>query len=394
MGRHNISVSLTTGIGAALSVCFLFAVALLLQTRSVHAAWEVAPLDQALTLARVQIGGKVHTVAVTGVDGENVTAVDLSEALGQYPDLPLDLLEGREPEQLSQLVANASDNDRTTLPRSALLPVATFRQNIAAGTNFAEHGEEASIDEPFLFPKIAQPTPFNASLEADPEWLLDYEVELAVIFDRDIQNANDLKFARAGFLLVNDFTERATLLREADLSDPSSGAGFANAKGKPGFLPTGPWMIVPLKDWRGFYGDIALKLSVNGEIRQEDVASTMIWDIDQIIAQTFKTDGKGNWSHRGDAISLYEDYIPKGTTVLTGTPAGVVFNAPGLSYITIQGLRWVFSFSFTGQNLTDYLRHSLYKNLHKKGIFLQPGDRVLTEGKWLGSIDTEITAPK
>lgn len=369
------------------------AVAILFGPPNAYAQWDVAPLEDAVTLARVDLGGQIHTLAVVQAEGDEIIAVDLSEQLGRYPVLPLDVLEWKELDEIASIVQSAPDSQRTIVPIADLLPVATSGNNIAAGTNYAEHGEEASIDTPFLFPKIADPTPHGSALALDPEWLLDYEVELAVVFDRDIQTANDLQYARAGFFVVNDFTERATLLREADLSDPSAGHGFANAKGQPGFLPTGPWLIVPRGDWREAYQQLQIKLTVNGEERQNESADQMIWDVDQIIAQTFKTGGKGPWSHRGDAVSLYENSIEKGTAILTGTPGGVVFNAPGMGYITVQGLRWVFSFSFTGQSLLDYMAAQLEEDLQEGGTFLQAGDKVVASGTSLGSIDTEITAP-
>lgn len=384
------------GAFSSLSHARLLFAALLFVAQAVSPAlaeWELAPLEEALTLARVDQGGAIHTLAIVGVQGDTLRAVDLSVQSGQYPTLPLDILEWKELDDIAELIATTPENQAVTINRADLLPVATLENNIAAGTNYAEHGEEASIDAPFLFPKISNPTPHGSTLAVEPGWLLDYEVELAVVFDRDIQTANDLKFARTGFFLVNDFTERATLLRETDLSDPSAGAGFANAKGQPGFLPTGPWIIVPRGDWREAYKEISLQLTVNGEERQNETASAMIWDIDQIIAQTFKSGGKGIWLHQGKPASLYDKSIVKGTTILTGTPGGVVFNAPGTGYIALQTTKWIFSFSFTGESLFDYMKDALGKDLQNQDIFLKEGDNVVARGKWLGAIETEITRP-
>ena len=348
-------------------------VAFLLAASPAVAKWELAPLNEALTFARVEVDGKIHTLAVTSADDTTITGIDLSAEIGQYPTLPLDILDWKEIDDIAALIENTPAANRKTIPLSDLLPVATTRQNIAAGTNYAEHGEEASIDAPFLFPKIAAPTPFDASLTAQPEWLLDYEVELAIVFDRDIQGPEDLKFARAGLFVVNDFTERATLLREANLTDPSAGDGFANAKGQPGFFPTGPWMIVPRGDWRAAYGELTLKLTVNDETRQNETASSMIWNIDKIVMETFKTGGKGSWIHNGAPVDLYTGTIPEGTVLLTGTPGGVVFHAPGMGYIASTAAGWLFSFSFTSQGLMEYMRDALYQDRHSEGIFLQPG---------------------
>ncbi len=379
-GRHMLQ--------SLLAIC----VAFLLVTSPANAKWEVAPVNEALTFARVAVDGKIHTLAVIASDDTTITAVDLSAALDQYPELPLDILDGKALDDIAALMAGTPAAAQKTIPLADLLPVATARQNIAAGTNYAEHGEEASIDAPFLFPKIADPTPYDTPLTAQPEWLLDYEVELAIVFDRDIQGPEDLKFARAGLFVVNDFTERATLLREANLTDPSAGDGFANAKGQPGFFPTGPWMIVPRGDWREAYGELTLTLTVNDETRQNETADTMIWNIDKIVMETFKTGGKGSWVHNGTPVDLYASTIPKGTALLTGTPGGVVFHAPGTGYIAATAAGWLFSFSFTSQGLMEYMREALYQDRHAEGIFLKPGDKVVASGTWMGAVETDIVA--
>ncbi len=367
-------------------------IALLVVMVPARAAEDLAPLDEALTLAQFGARNTIHTLAVLSVDDTHVSGVDVSAALGQYPNDPISLVRSVGLDALARAVRQRANGRLTKIRKELLLPVVSQKYNIAAGTNYAEHGEEANIDVPFIFPKISNPSPHQHTLVFNPDWLLDYEVELAVVFDRDIALPSDLDGAVAGFFVVNDFTERATLVRQADIDNPRAGAGFADAKGQPGFLPTGPWMVVPLGDWRDFYKKIALVTHVNGEERQRDVAASMIWDIDRVVAKTLETGGKGVWKHSGESVDLYTDKIASGTTILTGTPAGVLFLAPGAFYLGRQAARWAFTFSFRNEPFMGYVRERLITDQRKKGIFLKAGDEVVVRGAFLGEIRSQIVA--
>jgi len=204
--------------------------ALLLLANSLHAAPpELLPASEAHTIAFAQLGGVRTAFLVVSASEDAIEAAllgagDAFAALGSRSDAEL---------------AALREGPRTRLAFAELLPVIEGTHHVAGGANYAEHGEEVDIAAPFLFPKIAAPTPPRGSLAAQPGWLLDYEVEIGLVFDRDLMTPVDLANARAGVFLANDFTERAQLTREADLSVPGVGGGFPNAKGKPGFLPTG-----------------------------------------------------------------------------------------------------------------------------------------------------------
>jgi 2-keto-4-pentenoate hydratase/2-oxohepta-3-ene-1,7-dioic acid hydratase in catechol pathway len=243
-----------------------------------------------------------------------------------------------------------------------------------------------------VFPKLVAPDPSFHRLETRPEWLLDYEVELAVVFDRDIRNESDLAAAQAGLFVINDFTDRATLIREIDLSIPDVGGGFANSKGQPGFLPTGPFVVVP-QDWRAFLRELEIRLEVNGKQRQQASPAELIWNVDEIVRRALALEGQSHWVHDGRPVTLLDDGIPKGMAILTGTPGGVVFNAPTNGFIARGIAGWLFGFHFLDQGATAHVQERLIDDTRSQGIYLQPGDEVEASARWLGRIETKVVAP-
>ena len=342
---------------------------------------------QPLRLARIAQGDQVHIIEVTNVTESGIEGIDLSRRHNAYPRFPLDILGVM---AAGAIEAGTDDLYRVEVDYEDLLPVIDSPRNVAAGTNFAEHGEEASIDVPFLFPKRAAPDPNIHELVIGDGWLLDYEVELAVVFDQDVTDVADLDKVTAGFFVTNDFTERATLLRKVDTSNPESGLGFADGKGQVGFFPTGPFMVVAHDDWPSFVDGVELELTVNGETRQKDPANLMIWDFKEVIRRALDERGSDRWDFQGQQITLLDDKLPKGMAVLSGTPAGVLFNAPSMGQMAWHATMWIVTFSFTSQDLTTYVKEQTIANLIERGTFLKAGDDVIAKGTGLGSVRTKI----
>lgn len=369
-----------TAIGLGLAVLALCAAPL------AAASFELSPASRALTLARVARAGEVQVVRVVEADAEGITAVPLgAPASGQA----LDALAGR---PLEEVAADAPGAPRERFPWAVLLPAVSSARHIAAGTNYVAHADEVEIEAPFVFPKLVAPETSLHRLVVRPEWLLDYEVEVAVVFDRDVRDAHDLAAARAGLFVVNDFTDRATLIREVDLTVPDVGGGFANAKGQPGFLPTGPFVVVA-SDWRALLREIEIRLTVNGAERQRAAAADLIWDVDEIARRSLALEGKPHWEHAGHRVTLIDDGIPKGMAILTGTPGGVVFNAPTGSFIARGVAAWLFGLHFVESGATDYVKERLIDESRDRRIYLEPGDEVVAEARWLGRITTTVAAP-
>jgi 2-keto-4-pentenoate hydratase/2-oxohepta-3-ene-1,7-dioic acid hydratase in catechol pathway len=344
---------------------------------------SLAPPERALTVAFAERGGAREAFLVAGVDADGLEAIPLGTGD------PFAALAARSDAALAALLREGA---RTRLPLDALLPVLESAHHIAGGANYPEHGAEVDVHAPFLFPKLVTPTSSQQPLAMQPGWLLDYEVEIAVVFDRDIRDEADLAAARAGVFVVNDLTERAQLTLEADLSTPGVGGGFANAKGKPGFLPTGPFLVVP-GDWRAFVRDCEIRLSVNGSERQRARGGEMIWSVDELVRRALALAGEPLFEHEGRRVALAPAGIPRGTAILTGTPGGVAFSMPGTGFIAAGAARWLVSGWFLEEGAEAYVRRRWVEELRKSGAFLRPGDRVIAEGAGLGAIVTAIQAP-
>jgi 2,4-diketo-3-deoxy-L-fuconate hydrolase len=344
---------------------------------------EPLPADEAITVAFAQQGGVREAFIVVAAGEDELSGIPLgtADALAAFAAL-----------DETGLAALLRDGARRPLATSDLLPVIESAQNIAGGANYVEHGEEVDVPAPFLFPKVAKPTAWRSSLAAQPGWLLDYEVELAVVFDRDIATAADLDAARAGVFLINDFTERAQLTMEADLSVPDVGGGFANAKGKPGFLPTGPFLVIP-RDWRGFVRDCEIRLYVNAGERQRAKGGEMIWTPDELARRALALGPEPRFTHERRALALAPNGIPRGTAILTGTPGGVVFGTPSTGFIASNAAWWAASFSFLDADVETHVKQRWVEELRAGGAFLRAGDLVVAEANGLGAIVTSIVEP-
>jgi len=353
-------------------------------------AADIAPLREAISLARCTgADGRIHTLAVLEDDGQAVSGVDLSELFNRYDAYSLDVLRGFSHDDLVTRIE--AETSRVQRPYADLLPAVAGNHHPALGINYVEHGREARMTEPFLFPKMVATSAAVHQLTYQPEWLLDYEVELGVVFDRTITATTPLDEARVGFLVINDFTDRAYLMRHINTKNLGSGAGFSDAKSSPNFFPTGPYVVVP-RQWRTFYRDLQLQLTVNGQPRQQEKAGNMVWKLDKIVAEVIATQGEKRWESHGQSTALYDgDGIPKGAVLLTGTPSGVAFNAPAGGFIAGAITKSIFTFSWLrGQSPIAYMKESHIQAQRRKPAYLQPGDVVVTSISKLGHITTTI----
>lgn len=233
-----------------------------------------------------------------------------------------------------------------------LAPVETAPPHLGAGNNFADHQEETQVtDEPGLFPKMARPSAWNTDIPHAGH--LDHEVELCAVALAPIPRGET---GPIGFLLCNDFTDRWSMVTGLRPGSPLGTTGFADGKGLPGFLPTGPWLVVA-EDPAAFAASVDLRLSVNGHLCQEASQAQAIWDHPTIVARAFERCG-WDFRYRGEPVDWPAcDELRRGTLVLGGTPGGVVFR------LTNVWAGWK---------------------------YLQPGDVVVTEAKGLGRLVNHV----
>ena len=364
---------------------------------SLHAwASELAPLDRALTLAQVDRDGRPHTLLVLAADATRVRGVDLSAALDEYPRDALALVRRHGHAAIAARGAGAQRDPASwaSWSRDQLLsPAGDGSAHVAAGINYPEHGAETEQPErPFLFPKRVAAGPSQTRIATTPDELLDHEVELCVRFEPGLADPRAIEAALVGLFVCGDFTDRAELLRRMDLSNVPSGLGFTDAKSKSGYFPTGPWLVVP-RDWRGFVAGLQLRLTVNGEPRQDGMASEMILPIEQLAALALADGAQLRWRHADQAVPLLaHGSFDSSAVLLTGTPDGVIFRPPSAVFKVLHGTGWFVTGGFLRGSVQRYVADRYVERLLRANDYLKPGDRVQMQITWLGSIQAEIVS--
>lgn len=192
------------------------------------------------------------------------------------------------------------------------IPVGNPEKIICVGVNFPARNEEykdgqdapANMSLFIRFPRsfTGHNTPLTRPKASDK---LDYEGEIAIVIGkggRHIDQATAL-----------DHIAALTLCNEGTLRDWVRHAKFNVTQGKnfDGSGAIGPW-IVPFKD-PSQLADIRLTTHVNGQLRQDDRTSRMLFPIARQIAY----------------ISTFTTLVP-GDIIITGTPtgAGARFDPP------------------------------------------------------------------
>jgi len=348
----------------------------------------IKKLEDALTLSRFSKDGQPHTIAVLEDDGNSVTGVDISAELKRYERNSFDVINSLTFNEIVKLIRSSSK--KVTVKYADLLPSVAGDEHLAIGINYADHGKETGQVKPFMFPKFVTTDPAVHLLNYSKGWLLDHEVELGIVFPTAVCSPVDLNHIMIGFLVVNDFTDRATLMRKMDSEDVTGGKGFPDAKSKKGFLPTGPYMVIP-RDWHAFVKELQLQLSVNGKVRQQGSAQDMVWNIDKIIERSLSVKTKKKSFYQDKMIALFEgNCIPANSIIITGTPSGVVFNAPAKGFIFGTVTKYLFTGEFFNMKMHPYILQQYLKKEMTNPRYLKPGDHVETSITFLGTIKTSV----
>ncbi len=347
----------------------------------------IAHADQALTFARIESGAKRRVLLVLSYENGSIEAVDLSAVLGVEVEDPISVYRERGYAALRDVALQTPESARVTVAAQDLtIPVDLGSHHVAAGTNYPEHAGEAGVEDgPFLFAKLVPPTGPRATVPVGAA-LLDYEVELAWVALDPISEGTAP--SEMGLILCNDYTDRQSLLRHVDAWDIASGKGFTTGKSFPGFLPVGDLFVIP-RDHRAFAAARELRLYVNGELRQHSLVSAQVWDIDELLGQTWARRDR-LWEHEGRQVSLFANgrTIEARALIMSGTPAGTIFRNIGLAH-RLRGLaHWALG-GFR-QPLTQQVIESYLRDPHTRSRYLQPGDRVTIDVDYLGVIDNEI----
>jgi len=193
-------------------------------------------------------------------------------------------------------------------------PIARPGKIVCIGLNYRDHAAESGADEPaepVVFMKAASTMvgPYDEVLVPRDSVKTDWEVELAVVIGkraRYLETREEALDAIAGYAVANDVSEREFQLER--------GGTWDKGKSCETFNPLGPWLVTA--DEVADPQNLAMRLWVNGERRQNGHTSNMIFDVAEIVRY----------------LSRFMVLEP-GDLINTGTPAGVAMGIAGQPYL-------------------------------------------------------------
>lgn len=353
----------------------------------------IAPAHEALTFAVIRNdNNEIMPLLVTGETDANIIGVDLRPFLDEPVSDPMDALAALGRDRLAFMAQTMADDTRA-YPFAWALPAGEGPMHIAFGTNFAAHGEEVNNESVFAFPKFSEPTASIGALPTDAfSVLLDYEAELCMRFDRDITSLEDFDRAEKAVFLCGDFTDRAKLIRGLPADENRlSGVGFSDAKSGPGLLPTGPYIVSP-RDWRAFVSSEIVSTVRNGDVMQHGSGAEMIMDFREMTGFVLNNGAQQRWRYEGRPEPLTPGgVIRKGTILLSGTPAGILFRPPTTMDIACGGAAYFCLAGFVSSpSPRDYVIERNVARDFQSARFLRDGDLVEHHSSRLGRISIAI----
>jgi len=199
------------------------------------------------------------------------------------------------------------------------LPV---RRIFCVGRNYAAHaremGKDPDRDPPFFFTKPADAVVESGETVAYPPGTenFHYEAELVAVIGtggKNILEADSLSHVW-GYAIGNDLTRRDLQLKAREQGRPWDwGKAFDRS------AVIGP--VFPVEKI-GHPDKGAIKLTVNGEVKQDADLNELIWSVPEIIS-----------------ILSHSIALAPGDIIMTGTPAGVGAMVPGdVCVVSIEGL--------------------------------------------------------
>jgi len=196
-----------------------------------------------------------------------------------------------------------------------LAPVIPRSKVICVGKNYADHAKEMDSEVPaqpviFIKPNTTVIGPQDTIQWPRMSERVDFEGELAIVIGRICKEVPREKVSDVifGYTLANDVTARD--LQKVD-------GQWSRAKGFDTFCPLGPWIETDFQP-----GNQVLQTTLNGEVKQSEPLTSMIFKIPEII----------------EFITSVMTLLP-GDVILTGTPAGIgPMQAGDNVQISIEGL--------------------------------------------------------
>jgi 2-keto-4-pentenoate hydratase/2-oxohepta-3-ene-1,7-dioic acid hydratase in catechol pathway len=195
-----------------------------------------------------------------------------------------------------------------------LSPVTTPCRVFCQGANYRRHMIESGLDPDakafnmfFTKSDASISPPVGAVRPPGHVKLLDYEIELALVFRRSIRSPvtvtpdtlKDYVYAAA---IANDISARDVQLPQTQ---------FFKGKSYRGFCPIGPRLAILEPDEFALLDRLDLRLSVNDVVRQNDTTANLVFKPAETISE----------------LSTFADIAP-GDVLLTGTPSGCALRVP------------------------------------------------------------------
>jgi len=243
----------------------------------------------------------------------------------------------------------AATHSGDTVPVDSLQlvsPVTKPCRVVAQMTNYASHVKDAGMDPktiPLTFFRKSSASitgPFADIVKPRHVRFLDYEVEIGLAIGRDIPVGTaiselNLSDFIAGLVVTNDVSARDIQLPQTQ---------FYEAKSYPTFTPAGPALVLLDADELKRFGDLRLRLKVNGELRQD-----MLVDGDMLYRPVQAL----------QSLARFQD-LAAGDLILTGTPVGTALSAPPkpveiIGSLLPPAMRWKAFFKRQAGN-TKYLQ--------------------------------------
>jgi len=186
-----------------------------------------------------------------------------------------------------------------------LPPIEPTNQVFVVGANYLKHLQELKMEPPkapiaFLKSNRALIGAHDDMHHSPITTQLDYEVELVAVIGLPIADRNNPIPSVLGYTVGNDVSAR-------DLQRSGIGFDLFSAKSLDKTTGLGPW-IVTRDEFGDGTPDIGMKLTVNGEVRQNARTGEMTWKLDVILPY----------------VDQRAALIP-GDVVFTGTPEGVAW---------------------------------------------------------------------
>ena len=245
---------------------------------------------------------------------------------------------------------DAAGTATQTVPLDSLdlvSPVTAPCRVVAQMTNYASHVTDAGLNPdtiPLTFFRKTSGSisgPFDDIARPDHVRFLDYEAEIGLVIGRTLPvgtqvTADNWTSFVAGLVITNDVSARDVQLPKTQ---------FFESKSYPTFTPVGPSLVLLDDDELKRFGDLRLRLWVNGQLRQSSaVEGDMLYSPLQAL----------------QALSRFQRLDP-GDLLLTGTPAGTALSAPPkpvelIAALLPPALKWKLFFQRQAQN-PKYLKH-------------------------------------